>query len=153
MPSPILSPKDEAHAMCRYKGFSLVELMVVVAILGILAAVAIPQYLNYIKAAKANALQTNCATTAGLIRNEIAKRNAGGQPFLDTPAQFVAELNRGDKRSPYDPAFAAFAVAGSDPGTVVITKNIAVTPNTYGVVAYDASGNALAGSNISIVLE
>ena len=58
------------------KGFTLIELMIVVAIIGILAAVAIPQYQDYTVKAKVG----NAMTSLGSLRTAVAlcAQEAGG---------------------------------------------------------------------------
>jgi type IV pilus assembly protein PilE len=64
----------------RISGFTLIEIMIVVAIIGILAAVAIPQYNNYIIRSK--------QASAKAVLLDIAQREA--QYLVDNRSAYLA---------------------------------------------------------------
>jgi len=102
-------------------GFTLVELLIVVVILGILAAVAIPQFADSTEEARASNLQSNLAVMRNAIEfyrtNHRGKYpgypSAGGAP---TAAEATNQLTLSSKA---DGSTAAVGTAGFDYGPYI----------------------------------
>ena len=66
----------------RSKGFTLIELMITVAIVGILAAIALPSYSDYVKRGKIPEATSNLATK----RVQVEQYFQDYRTFVDAPA-------------------------------------------------------------------
>ena len=74
------------------KGFTLVELMVVVVILGILVAIAVPVYNSVTGTAEANACKANQRTIESAIMQWYADESNSGDPTMtDLVGKYLVE--------------------------------------------------------------
>ncbi len=130
------------------KGFTLVEILIVVVILGILAAIVVPQFTN----AANEARDGNVATQVSTIENQLelwAARNNGSYPDLATAGQTFADLVTAGffKDLPVNPYTGTSTIAANatfdnaDPSVTTVV----VADSTVGW-QYDASSGNIAAT-------
>jgi general secretion pathway protein G len=109
-----------AQPLLRQKGFTLLELMIVVAIIGVLSAIAFPAYQNYINTAKYRVVITNMQM--------ISRECIAFQLFNNRYPADLDQIGLGNLRDPWGNPYQYLNIADDSPKIGQLRKNRNMVP-------------------------
>ncbi|WP_448246954.1 pilin [Thalassotalea agariperforans] len=127
--------------MLKNKGFTLIELMIVVAIIGILASIALPSYQTYAQKSRFTGVLLAVDTVKSAM--EICLQINGSIANCDTAAKIgidLSDASRGDNVTSVTVTATSGAITGT--GTDPDTSTYILTPDGAG--NWDKSGTCIA---------
>ena len=124
----------------KQSGFTLIELMIVIAIIGILASIALPAYSQYTKKAKFSEVILAGSSVKGLVDLCFQTRGSQTEALCDTKGE-VGALDADVAGGAH---VASFAMTGGGDATITVTGAATVDAVTYVLSpTVTAGGNSL----------